>query len=160
MNTSIDEMTCTIRRNNLIWRAVVLTSALFCLLLVSCSRQSAYPPAPQRGTDVVIEVGVLRPEVPQFYTYQYQGKSISFFLLKIQDRVFAFLDACASCYPHKQGFRYENGFVCCRHCAMQFPVTKLEQGIGGCYPIKLEGRLENGRFLIPVKALEAAADKF
>jgi uncharacterized membrane protein len=43
---------------------------------------------------------------------------------------------------------------------MQFPLRKLEQGIGGCYPIKLEGRIKNGQFRIPVKSLEAAADKF
>jgi len=133
---------------------------LFCLLLVSCSRQPVYPPAPQNGTDVVIEVAALRPEVPKFYTYHYQGKNISFFLLKIQDRVLAFLDACASCYPHKQGYRNDNGFVTCRYCNMKFSVFKLEQGIGGCYPIKIEGRIEKGLFRIPVKSLEAAADKF
>ncbi len=160
MNESVDDMTYTIRRNAIICRTIVLTSALFYLLLVSCSRQTVYPPAPQRGTDVVIEVAALRLDVPNFYTYRTQGKNISFFLLKIQDKVLAFLDACASCYPHKQGFRYENGFVSCRCCAMQFPVAKLEQGIGGCYPIKLEGRIENGQFRIPVKSLEAAADKF
>jgi uncharacterized membrane protein len=160
MNKPVDEMIYTIRGNAIIWRTSVLTSALFYLLLVSCSRQTIYPPAPQSGTDVVIEVAVLRPEVPKFYTFRYQGKNISFFLIKVQDRVLAFLDACASCHPHKQGFRYENGCVSCRYCAMQFPITKLEQGIGGCYPIKLEGRIDNGQFRIPVKSLEAAADKF
>jgi len=153
-------MTYKISGNSIIWRTILLTSALFYLLLNSCSRQTVYPPAPQSGTDVVIEVAALRPEVPKFYTYHYQGKNISFFLLKVQDRVLAFFDACASCYPHKQGFSYENDCVACRYCAMQFPVRKLEQGIGGCYPIKLEGRNENGQFRIPVKSLEAAADKF
>ena len=153
-------MTYTIGGNTVIRRMIALISALFYLLLISCSRQIVYPPAPQSGTDVVIEVAALQSEVPKFYTYHYQGKNISFFLLKVQDRVLAFLDACASCYPHKQGFRYENGCVSCRYCNMQFPVRKLEQGIGGCYPIKLEVRIENGQFRIPIKSLEAAADKF
>jgi len=153
-------MTYTIGGNAVIRRMIALISALFYLLLISCSRQTVYPSAPQSGTDLVIEVAALQSEVPKFYTYHYQGKNISFFLLKVQDRVLAFLDACASCYPHKQGFRYENGCVSCRYCNMQFPVRKLEQGIGGCYPIKLEGRIENGQFRIPVKSLEAAADKF
>ena len=153
-------MTYTIGGNAVIRRMIALISALFYLLLISCSRQTVYPSAPQSGTDVVIEVAALQSEVPKFYTYHYQGKNISFFLLKIQDRVLAFLDACASCHPHKRGFRYENGCVSCRYCAMQFPVAKLEQGIGGCYPIKLEGKLENGQFRVPVKSLEAAADKF
>lgn len=139
---------------------IALLPALFLLLLLACSRQPVYPPAPQNGTDIVIEVAALQPEVPKFYTYSYQGKNISFFLFKIQNRVLAFLDACASCYPHKQGFRYDKGFVSCRYCTMQFPVFKLEKGIGGCYPIKLEGRIEKGLFRIPVRSLEAAADKF
>jgi uncharacterized membrane protein len=160
VSKSGDEVTYTIRGNAVVRRTVLLIPVLFYLLLISCSRQTVYPPAPQSGTDVVIEVAALQPEVPKFYTYINQGKNISFFLIKVQDRVLAFLDACASCYPHKQGFRFENGSVSCRYCNMQFPVRKLEQGIGGCYPIKLEGRIDNGQFRIPVKSLEAAADKF
>jgi hypothetical protein len=43
---------------------------------------------------------------------------------------------------------------------MDFSVHKLEKGIGGCYPIKLEGKTANGRYLIPVKTLESMAEKF
>jgi energy-coupling factor transporter ATP-binding protein EcfA2 len=90
----------------------------------------------------------------------FQGKSISYFVLKIDNKVSSFLDACASCYTHKQGYRYENGSVTCRYCNMKFPISKLEKGLGGCYPIKIEGRLDKGNYFIPVETLEKMADKF
>jgi len=157
---SADNIADTVRVQYSSRTAFILASVLLSLLFVSCQRQATYPPALQSGTDVVIEVSSLQPEVPQFYTYRFQGRSINFFLLKMQDKVLAFLDACASCYPRKQGFRYEKGCVSCRYCNMQFPVLKLEKGFGGCFPIKLEGRIENGQFRIPVTTLETAADKF
>jgi uncharacterized membrane protein len=160
MNKSGDNITYIVHGQTSTRRAIVLTSILFSFLLVSCSQQTVYPPAHQSGTDVVIEVAALRPEVPKFYSYRYQGRNINFFLLKVDDRILAFLDACASCYPHKRGFRYEKDCVTCRYCNLQFPIYKLEKGIGGCYPIKLEGRIENGQFRIPVKSLETAVDKF
>ncbi len=43
---------------------------------------------------------------------------------------------------------------------MRFSLYKLEKGIGGCYPIKIEGKLEKEKYRIPLSALENAADKF
>jgi uncharacterized membrane protein len=157
---SADNITDTVRMRASARRTFVLKFILISLLLVSCSQQTVYPPAHQSGAYVVIEIAALRPEVPKFYSYRYQGRNINFFLLKVQDNVLAFLDACASCYPHKRGFRYDKDCVTCRYCNLQFPIHKLEKGIGGCYPIKLEGKIVNGQFRIPVKALEIAADKF
>ncbi len=130
------------------------------MMASSCSRQPHHPAPVIEGRDAVIAVSVLKDEVPQFYTYQYQGKIISFFILKINDKVSSFFDACASCYPHKRGYKYEDGFVVCRFCNVTFPLHKLEKGIGGCYPIRLEGRVENNKYLIPLAAIEAEAGKF
>ena len=65
-----------------------------------------------------------------------------------------------TCYPHKKGYRCEDGAVTCRYCNMNFSLYKLEKGLGGCYPIKIEGRIEDGNYLIPVATLEKTADKF
>ena len=43
---------------------------------------------------------------------------------------------------------------------MKFSVYKLEKGLGSCFPIKIEGRMENGKYLIPIAVLEAEAGKF
>ncbi len=130
------------------------------MMASSCSRQPVHPSPAIEGSDAVIAVSSLKDEVPQFYTYRYQGKNISFFVLKMNDNVSSFFDACVSCYPHKLGYKYEDGVVVCRACNMRFPVYRLEKGIGGCYPIRLEGHIVNGKYYIPLAAIEAGADKF
>ncbi|MGE5172477.1 MAG: Fe-S-containing protein, partial [Betaproteobacteria bacterium] len=138
----------------------ILSSLVLILMLTVCARQPSYPQAPQEGSSIVIEAVSLEPEVPKFYSYRFHGKNISYFVLKTQGKVLSFLDACASCYPHKKGYRYDDGAVTCRYCNMKFPISKLEKGLGRCYPIKIEGTVENGKYLIPVSLLEGAADKF
>ncbi len=130
------------------------------IIFLSCSRQPVHPAPAIEGRNAVIAVTALKGEVPQFYTYQYQGKNISFFVLKMNDKVSSFFDACVSCYPHKLGYRYEDDVVVCKACNMRFPVYRLEKGIGGCYPIRLEGRVENGKYLISLAAIETEAGKF
>lgn len=133
---------------------------LFFFLLVACSRQPQYPSPPVAGSEVVIDASQLRPEAPEFYTYRTGGRNVSFFVLKINDKVLSFLDACITCYTHKQGYRHEGGAVVCRACSQRFSVFTLEKGMGNCYPIKIKGRMENGKYLIPVAMLEAEAGKF
>ena len=130
------------------------------LLFSACSRQPVHPAPAIEGRDAVFAVSTLKHETPQFFTYQYQGRNISFFVLRLNDKVSSFFDACVSCYPHKLGYKYEDGVVVCRACNMRFPVYRLEKGIGGCYPIRLEGRIEKGKYLIPLAAIEAGVDKF
>jgi uncharacterized membrane protein len=147
-------------RNDLKTSAItILLTSLF-LMTAACSRQPVYPPPSLSGRDVVIDVSKLKPEIPQFYTYRYNGKNISFFVLKLNERVVSFFDACASCYPHKRGYKYDDGSVVCRACNMRFSVYKLGKGLGGCYPIRLQGRTENGKYLIPLALLEQEAGKF
>jgi len=138
----------------------IIYSCLLLALLAGCSRQPSYPAPPVKGRQVAIDASSLRSEEPQFFTYQYQGKNISFFVLKLNNTVNAYFDACATCYPHKQGYRSDDGVVTCRYCNMRFSLYKLEKGIGGCFPIKINGRLENGKYLIPLDLLEAEAGKF
>ena len=142
----------------LMMSALFLVTAL--LMCSSCSRQPSYPSAPQSAQDIIIDTEGLQPEVPKFYTYHFQGKNISYFLIKIDNKVNSFLDACASCYPHKKGYRCDDGSVTCRYCGMKFAIFKLEKGIGGCYPIKIEGIVGRGEYRISRKTLEDAADKF
>jgi uncharacterized membrane protein len=130
------------------------------IMLAACTRQPVYPAPARIGTDFVVEVASLQLETPRFFTYQYNGKNISFFVMRINTGVQSYVDACASCYPHKRGYHYENGTVTCRFCNQKFSVNKLDKGLGGCYPIKIEGRVEKGQYLIPVAVLEKAFDKF
>jgi uncharacterized membrane protein len=130
------------------------------LSLGACAKQPGYPEPPRIGPDVAVEVKTLTPEVPLFFTYHYHGKKINFFVVKINGRVLSFIDACASCYPARLGYRYDNGFFVCRKCNVRYSVSEIENGVGGCFPIRIEGSLRDGKYLIPVSVLEGLADKF
>ncbi len=140
--------------------AFLLFVSLILCILSACSRQTSYPAPSRIGPDIVIDTAGLELEVPKFYTYQFHDKQINFFVIKTEDRILSFLDACASCYPHKQGYRFEDSAIICRHCNVRLPVNNLEKGIGNCYPIKIEGRMGKGKYLIAAETLEKAADKF
>jgi uncharacterized membrane protein len=140
--------------------AIILSMTLALMTFTSCSRQPVYPSPPMEGANVVIDIAALQADAPKFYSYLYQGNKINFFVFKVRESVLAFLDACASCYPHKRGYHYEKGAVTCRNCDQKFAINKLDKGLGGCYPIRIEGRVEKGRYIIPVAVLEKEADKF
>ena len=139
---------------------LVFLAATVLLAVPACSRQPVYPAPLIVGRDAVIDTATLKPDVPQFFTYQYQGRNISFFVINMDGRIVSFFDACASCYKHKQGYRSEESGVTCRYCGTTFPIYKLEKGLGGCYPIKVEGRIADGKYRIPIASLEAEAGKF
>jgi uncharacterized membrane protein len=140
--------------------AAVATLLFFSLLVAACTSQQKYPAPTVVGSSVVIDVSSLQPETPRFFTYRYDGKNINFFVLRMDNGVQSYFDACASCYSHKRGYKCEDGTVVCGNCGERFSIHKLEKGLGGCYPIKLEGRLENNKYLISRASLEAEAGKF
>ena len=128
--------------------------------LASCSHQQRYPAPPIEGENIVLQMASLPLEVPQFYSYRTNGKDIDFFVVRMQGRVLSFLDACLTCYPRKLGYESKDGFVVCRACNTAYSVYKLEKGIGGCYPIRIEGNLVRGNYLIPCSTLDRHAGKF
>ena len=129
-------------------------------LFPSCSRQTSYPAPMQQGDNIVIDVASLRPDTPVFFSYAYRAKNINFFLLRINNKVSSFLDACATCYRQKLGYRPEDGHVICRACNTRYSIYKLEKGLGGCYPIRINGVMKASEYLIPAASLERMADKF
>ena len=130
------------------------------LSLGACAKQPTYPEPPRLGSDVAVDIGTLVPETPIFFTHHYQGKKINFFVLKVDEKVLSFLDACARCYPAKKGYRYDDGALFCRDCNVNYAITGIEKGVGSCVPIRIEGSLQGGKYLIPFSVLEGMADKF
>lgn len=139
--------------------ATIICCLVLCLL-AACARQPVYPPPALSDGNAVINESGLAPDVSKFFTYPIQGKHVSFFVIKMDEKVISFLDACASCYPHKRGYRSDDGAVTCRYCNMTFSIYKLEKGLGGCYPIRIAGRMEKGKYLIPLAVLQKAARQF
>ena len=79
---------------------------------------------------------------------------IHFFAVKVGDRVTSFLDSCTKCYLQNKGFGFDSGSVICRACDERYPLSEIEKGFGSCYPIRLEGRMKDNRYLISVAELE------
>jgi len=136
---------------------------LACLLAIMsafCSRQPRYPAPPVSGGDIVIPIATLPQNVPQFYTLSVRGKPVSFFVLRLPDKVVSYFDACVNCYRQKMGYGFERGFMVCRACGTTYSIYKLDKGVGGCYPIVLRGTVDGGTYRIPMASVEARADKF
>jgi len=128
--------------------------------LIACSRQPKYNYPARLGSDVAIEISKLNAGIPSFFTYQLNGKNINFFVLKNDNAIMSFLDACNACYPHKMGYKYEKGMLVCQYCKEKFSLNEIAVGAGNCHPIKLPGRIQDGRYLIAVLSLEKHAGKF
>lgn len=139
-----------------LWTILVLVS----FLGSACTSQQTYAAPTVVGANAVIEISSLQTATPLFLTYRFNGKRINFFVLRLDSGVTSYLDACASCYHHQQGYRPDDGAVTCRYCNMKFPIYKLEKGLGSCYPIKLAGKVEQGKYLISLSALQDAAKMF
>lgn len=130
------------------------------LLSASCSGQPSYQRPLVRDSNVVVKLAALKPDVPVFYTYRHMGKKISFFVIKIDDKVFSFFDACENCHHAKLGYRFEEGFLVCRLCNVRYPVSEIEKGVGSCFPIPLTGRVQDGQYLIHISMIEKMASRF
>jgi uncharacterized membrane protein len=109
---------------------------------------------------VAVDIARLKVECPLFFTLPYHGKKVNFFVMRTANGVVSFLDACASCYPYKLGYRVDRGQLACRRCNVRYSLSNIEKGFGNCFPIQIEGHLKDGEYRIPVSRLQAAADNF
>jgi uncharacterized membrane protein len=105
------------------------------LILSACSNGNVHQMASSDGQKVMIDTDLLREGIPVFYTFE----GINFFVIKTDNAVHAYLDACEECYIHGKGFRYEDGRLICNYCNVRYPMDNLEYGQGRCHPIKLKG---------------------
>ena len=85
---------------------ILLLASLLCF---ACTSQHTYAAPTIIGSNAVIEISSLKTATPLFLTYHYKGKLINFFVLRLDSGVQSYLDACASCYHHQQGYRPDDG---------------------------------------------------
>jgi len=142
-----------------LYSAAALVIMLACLMSISCSKTGSYPKATVSGAEVVVDTQTLSPDVPRFFTHRFRDKSINFFVIKINNNVLSFLDACKSCNP-KLGFRFDNGHFTCKVCNTRYSVAEVEHGIGGCFPIRVPGAQRGNSYYIPVSAFEQYYSSF
>lgn len=140
-------------------KACVFILAL--IVFAACAaRAPEHRPAPVSGDSVVIDLSALPDDLPVFYTYEFAGGQVNFFVVKTSGKAMAFLDACKKCYPKKKGFEYLNDAVKCNACNESYPVEKIEHGVGSCVPIKLDAGVAGGKLSIKLEALKSSAGMF
>jgi uncharacterized membrane protein len=127
-------------------KITVLIGTLF--ILFTCSKAADYPEAPFDGSNVTIDIRMLKDGIPVFYTFKHGGEKINYIILRIGDDIQAYYDACAECYPRKRGFRYEDGSLICNVCNVEHAMHTLKEGKGSCYPFKLAGQIRGNVYEI------------
>jgi uncharacterized membrane protein len=84
-----------------------------------------------------------------FYTYEADGVSIDYFVLRSNDGIVrAAFDACDVCYGARLGYHQEGDEMVCNNCGQRFPSTLINEVRGGCNPSPLERTVEGDELVI------------
>ncbi len=121
--------------------------AALALALLSCARTPSYPEATATDGEIRFAIETLTEDKPALFSFHHEGRRINYFVLKINGRVESYFDACAKCSPKKLGYRVSGGRLVCAACGQRYRMDDLG-GIGSCYPLRLEGRVEGASYVI------------
>lgn len=83
-----------------------------------------------------------------------EGTTVRYFL--VQDgrgKVRAALDACDVCWRAGLGYEQQGEFMICRNCGRRFATVQVSEQRGGCNPVPLEAKIEQGQVLVKAKDL-------
>jgi FTR1 family protein len=154
------------QKNQNFWRAAGLAVGAVVIVAItadyvySLSAQTLSPAQP-----VAIESGEVRIPVSELadrslhrYSVQAGGTTVRFIaLLDATDTVRAGLDACLICGT--QGYYQDGPNVICKHCAAAIYIPTIGMA-GGCNPIHIDYRVENGTLIISEAAFTEGAQYF
>jgi FTR1 family protein len=134
----------------------VVLVGLFATAFVTRARIPGPEPATAltaEGGTVSFEAAALADGRARFYEVNLPAGAARFFALQAGGSVYTNLDACEICGPI--GYFQEGSALVCRNCTSPIATMSLKRG-GGCNPIPVANRLEGGRVVLDVTALEAA----
>ena len=119
--------------------------------------KSNYETADVVGDEVKIPKADITTDA-KFYTYDFNGVNIRYFVLKSSDGVIrAAFDTCDVCYEAKKGYRQEGDDMVCNNCDMRFPSVKINVEEGGCNPAPLERTVVGAELVIKTSDIEAGS---
>jgi uncharacterized membrane protein len=97
----------------------------------------------------------------QFFTYQADGLTIKYFIVRAVDGVIrAAFDACDVCWPAGKGYHQEGEDMVCNNCGRHFKTTMIGDVQGGCNPAPLKNRIENDTLILAANDLRAGKSYF
>jgi uncharacterized membrane protein len=83
------------------------------------------------------------------------GVRVRYFVMKSSDGVIrAALDACVVCWREGKGYVQDGDVMICKNCGKRFPSVKINEVTGGCNPVPLNRKVENGNVVIKAAGLE------
>ncbi len=83
-----------------------------------------------------------------YFSYESQGKTINFFVVKSNDgTIRAAFDACDVCFPERKGYSQDGDYMICNNCGQKFHSSRINVVKGGCNPAPLR-RAVQGRNLV------------
>jgi high-affinity iron transporter len=154
-------------RRKVLWefrkrRGWSFAAATLCLLVVlALTAEFVYARAvnaPVQATALVAQNGQLRIPLSQlmdsslhYYTTEVSQADIRFLVIHKAGGDYAtVLDACQICGP--VGYRQDGQNVICRNCGAAIYIPSIGQS-GGCNPIAVKSRVENGEVVVDLSAL-------
>ena len=98
---------------------------------------------------VSIPVAAVSDGQAHYYSYDANGTTVDFFLLKSKDgQIRAALDACDVCYKSLKGYRQEGDYMVCNNCGQKFRSDQINVIKGGCNPAPLTREVANGQVVL------------
>ena len=130
-------------------------------LLTACGgKVKGEKAVPQGGVFSFPADGIKKGEV-KLYRYETGKKSIMFLIARAESGdVKAAFDACETCFPYHQGYRFEGDRLVCGNCGTSFQLEDLDKGKGNCMPVKIPFTNEGGKILINQADVEAGGKYF
>jgi uncharacterized membrane protein len=103
------------------------------------------------GDSVILPVSLFEDGRARYFEYQQEGITIRYFVIKSSDGVLrAAFDACDVCWRAGKGYAQDGDVMVCRNCGQRFASVRVNEVKGGCNPVPLERRVENGALLIRI----------
>ena len=139
---------------------ILAVLAAFTLLAACGEKPKGEKAVPQGGVFSFPADAVKKGEV-KLYRYETGQKAILFLVARAESGDFrAAFDACETCFPYHQGYRFEGDRLVCGNCGTSFQLEDLDKGKGNCMPVKIPFTNEGGKILINQADVEAGGKYF
>jgi FTR1 family protein len=144
------------------WMIAAATASLTVILVLTAdfiyARANSAPPSARAieavGNIVRVPISEVQDGSMHLFTIRVDGQSLRFMIIKKPNGWGVALDACRICGA--EGYRQEGQNVMCRHCASAIYIPSIGDQ-GGCNPIGVPSRVDDGDLVIDISSLTQAA---
>jgi FTR1 family protein len=144
------------------WMMAAAVASLTVILVLTAdfiyARANSAPPAARPidavGDIVRVPLNEVQDGSMHLFTVNAGGQSLRFMIIKKPNGWGVALDACRICGA--EGYRQDGQNVMCRHCASAIYIPSIGDQ-GGCNPIGVPSRVDDGDLVIDISSLTVAA---